>query len=542
MHFKVSSARFKTKAAKYGESFLRRANELGKFSMSKSIMIVICDFLLLSLLSLANFEKPAEDPLKKPDEALIQQNFADSQMLDLLKMSLDNEREKRLALSSDLQKISQAAEANRVQAEEQKRVIAAREKELKSMAQTKLELEKERAKILEQSQALQVRVKASEERNAALQQEIISAAAKLDKSAQERLALEKELGNMREVDSTTKLKLMSVQEELKQNKEHLERLRAESESLKNENKAIEIEKQALSTKLEVATTKTKIYEENIKRYETLVDIEKTEKEKIREHAENLAAGVSELASSQKEITKEVRELRPQTSSEIFAKLKQKFISVKFEYTKRGLLGSSANVLEIRALPIVINDRTWLLFSAVDTILPPSIHRYFPPETLKVSVEGKTAKFSAPRIFAVMEDPKLLAIPLPKEFCDAEKMNPLEIASNTYAYPECVVVDPEKFYYGQVPFRADFRNDSYAQLDVGLFEPIFGTFAPSEGDFVISRNGEFLGIMSNGSVAYITRMMTPIKSLKLGTAFSPKSCAEFVGTTSARLKMMPLSLR
>ena len=180
----------------------------------KSIMIVICDFLLLSLLSLANFEKPAEDPLKKPDEALIQQNFADSQMLDLLKMSLDNEREKRLALSSDLQKISQAAEANRVQAEEQKRVIAAREKELKSMAQTKLELEKERAKILEQSQALQVRVKASEERNAALQQEIISAAAKLDKSAQERLALEKELGNMREVDSTTKLKLMSVQEEL----------------------------------------------------------------------------------------------------------------------------------------------------------------------------------------------------------------------------------------------------------------------------------------------------------------------------------------
>lgn len=510
--------------------------------MSKSIMIVICDFLLLSLLSLANFEKPAELNNTKPDESALQQSYADSQMLDLLKMSLDNEREKRLAQSEDLRKISQAAESNKARADRQKKILEARERELKSMAKTQAELESEKIKILEQSKALQERVEKSEARNEALQSEILSAAQKLDKSAQERIALEKKLGDMREVDSSTKLKLMAVQEELKKNKEHLEKLKTESELLKNENKAIEVEKQALTTKLEVAATKTKIYEENIKRYEALVNIEKTEKEKIREHAETLAVGVNELAVSQKEITKEVRELRPQTASEIFANLKPRLLSIQFHYTKKGLMGVNANVLEVRALPIKIGEKNWLLFDASDTIMPPSIHKYFPPETLSISVIGKKVKFSPYEIYSVTTDPRLLAILLPDNFTKAEELKPLEIASNPYAYSDCVVIDTDKFYYGQVPFQADFKNQNFSKLDVGLIQSIFGTFSPSEGDFVVSRNGDFLGIMTNSTMAYMTKDISIKKILKLGQNYTPKACADFVAETSARLKKLPLSIR
>ena len=66
--------------------------------MSKSIMIVICDFLLLSLISLANFDSPPSGAAAEQLElqaAAEQRNFADSQMLELLKMSLDAERDRR---------------------------------------------------------------------------------------------------------------------------------------------------------------------------------------------------------------------------------------------------------------------------------------------------------------------------------------------------------------------------------------------------------------------------------------------------------------
>lgn len=128
---------------------------------------------------------------------------------------------------------------------------------------------------------------------------------------------------MKQMDSSTKQKLEAVQTELRLNKEYLEKLKVEGEALKSENRAIETEKRALATQLEVATTKTQIYEENIKRYQTLVDIEKNEKEKIREHAETLAVGVGELATQQEKLTQNVRDLRPQTSSEIFENIKSR---------------------------------------------------------------------------------------------------------------------------------------------------------------------------------------------------------------------------
>ena len=168
---------------------------------------------------------------------------------------------------------------------------------------------------------MQSRAESSEKRNEKLKNEIIAAGEKLEKSARERIDLERRLGDVKQSDSAARQKLESVQLELKQSRENLERLAAEGDALKSENRAIEAEKQALATRLEVASAKEQIYRENIKRYETLVNIEKNEKEKIREHAETLAVGVGELAAQQEKMTRSVGELRPKTSSEIFAEIK-----------------------------------------------------------------------------------------------------------------------------------------------------------------------------------------------------------------------------
>ena len=197
--------------------------------MSKSILIVICDFLVLSLISLVNFEDmpSATQEDKQKEEAIVVKSFADAQMVDLLKMSLDSEREKREALKSDVEKLSQAAKESLEQSDKQQKIIAAREKQLEEMRLTKESVEREKLTILQKSKELEKRVSASETRNAALQREILSASEKLEKSAQERIDLQKKLGDMRETDVAARMKLESVQAELKQNKENLERLRKE---------------------------------------------------------------------------------------------------------------------------------------------------------------------------------------------------------------------------------------------------------------------------------------------------------------------------
>ena len=451
--------------------------------MSKSILIVICDFLVLSLISLVNFEDmpSATQEDKQKEEAIVVKSFADAQMVDLLKMSLDSEREKREALKSDVEKLSQAAKESLEQSDKQQKIIAAREKQLEEMRLTKESVEREKLTILQKSKELEKRVSASETRNAALQREILSASEKLEKSAQERIDLQKKLGDMRETDVAARMKLESVQAELKQNKENLERLRKESESLKLENKAIEAEKRALATQLEVASTKT-------------------------------------------------------------SKIKSSLVNITFTHTRKGLLGESVTKTELRSVPIKIDGKYWLAFSADSTALAPVQNKYFPPEKMSVSVSGNSYRFEPLAVYSLANDPRLLAIQVPAEFIEKEKIEPLVPASNFFRFPECIVVNSKDLYYGQVPFRADFKNQSYARLDVGLLQSIFGTFAPASGDIVISRSGEFLGFMTEGDIAALVSQLKTASSLSMGAKYTPAAANIFVNSISHRVRAIPYSLK
>ena len=516
--------------------------------MSKSIMIVICDFLLLSLISLANFDSPPSGAAAEQLElqaAAEQRNFADSQMLELLKMSLDAERDRRESLDSDVSKLAKAAEENKSLAESRKKSLDERERELAEiakardeLARAKAELERERAAILKKSGELQSRAESSEKRNEKLKNEIIAAGEKLEKSARERIDLERRLGDVKQSDSAARQKLESVQLELKQSRENLERLAAEGDALKSENRAIEAEKQALATRLEVASAKEQIYRENIKRYETLVNIEKNEKEKIREHAETLAA-------QQEKMTRSVGELRPKTSSEIFAGIKPRLATATLTYVESGIFGKNQTTVSRRLVPIEMGGKIWLVANSEGTPFAPFLKKdrqYSEPESMSVSVRGKSFEFKPDAVVSLAEDPRLIAIAVPREFVEKEKIEPLKIPKNTFAFPDCVVVDAQNSKYGQVPFRADFKNAEYARLDVGLMQSVFGEFSPSAGDIAISRNGDFAGIVLGGDLAVLLRTATPLKSAGVGAAYSKKSARELVENASSRFAKIPYVLR
>lgn len=509
--------------------------------MNKSLLIVICDFLILSIISMASFESPAIDE-KRELESVKTKAFSDAQMLEMLKVSLDEEMARREKLNADVDKLAKAAKESKKQSESNRKILEAREKEMARLAKTKEALERERAEILKKSKALEEKVSASDKRNEALQTEILAASSRLEKSAEERLLLERQLGDMKSLDSASRVKLENAQRELKANKENLDRLRAEHEKILAENRVIDLEKQALSTQLEVATTKTQIYEENLLRTHLMVEMEKNEKERILDHAETLASNMTDLAGSHEKISQEVKNLRPKTPSEIFEEVRGKFLKISFSQTKKGLLGSTNSSNEIAVLPVKINGETWLVFSSEKSGLRPTLHTYFEPEKLSVKVSGKRESFEVDKIFCLKEDPRILAIPLDGEFAKKEIVESLESSKNTYAFPNCVVLNSDKMHYGQAPFRADFRSMGYAQIDVGLIQSIFGSFSPSGGDIVMSQAGEFLGVMIDSSLASVIRTLTIDRELSLGKKYSPTSCREFVLYNSARLKALPLGLR
>ena len=514
--------------------------------MNKSILIVVCDFLIISILSLVDFDSgKAEEAIRETEVAVeAVENFSDAQLVDLLKMSLDKEREKRIELDKDISKLSESVENTKAQSESRRKLLEAREKEISQLAKTKESLEREKESIQRKAKDLEQRVTDIDRKNALLNEEILSAAKRLEKSNMERVELERKLGDMRITDTASQAKLKLLQDELKRNKDHLESLKAESEKLKSENRAMELEKQALATRLEVASTKTQIYAENLKRTQALVDIEKSEKRTIQHHANVLAEGVGELAQSQEAMAKNIAGLRAKTASEIFSDVKGNLIWVNITSSSRGLFGSSISNDEIRAPLVAFGGKIFALFDSYPTVLRPVLNRpAIPPESLSVSIVANgSLKISPGKIFSLREDPRILAVEVPSDFVAKASIKPLKIAANPYRFSESVLVEPSRLYYGQVPFKVDFGYSNYAQMDVGLFQSLFGEFAPSEGDVMMSRGGEFLGFAVNSSYAAVFRGITTLSELKTGTAYNKVNFSVFMANTAERLRSFPIKLK
>ena len=194
--------------------------------------------------------------------------------------------------------------------------------------------------------------------------------------------------------------------------------------------------------------------------------------------------------------------------------------------KGGLLASGETKTQMRIAPVKIGDGYWLVFAVKGTPLAPA-QKYFPPEKLSIEVAGKSFKFAPTNVYAIDTDRHLLAVRVPAEFIEKEKIEPLTLSENPFGFSDCIVINSREPYYGQAPFRADFEKPKYAKLDVGLFQSIFGTFAPETGDIVISRGGEFLGYMVSSDLAAMPTEIKATSTLPLGAKYDPAQAPAFV---------------
>ena len=97
-------------------------------------------------------------------------------------------------------------------------------------------------------------------------------------------------------------------------------------------------------------------------------------------------------------------------------------------------------------------------------------------------------------------------------------------------------------YGEVAFQLDAAQPGYVRVDNRLLKRLFGTFAPSRGDLVLSKTGELLGIMVNRDYCALVKNFTPRTTFRAGDDTTAQSTGAVLDSLVARVKALPLGLQ
>jgi len=463
--------------------------------MSRAILLVICDFLLLSLLALANFNKPDEEEEPEPQAELVEAQ-ADADLVELLEMSLDSEQNSRDTLEDELERRDEVLK----QKEEE---IAHREALLKKQLEAEQKL-KENIESLsdEKSQLLSDQAKMKQQEEALLARE---------KELQGHLEQQKaQKGNLQDSLAITEERLRVAQESLKQQQNALakknDELKAATETLAHKEKQQAI----LETKLESAGIAQQ-------RLEVQLEGERVAKEQAEQRASHLAQNVSELAQSSDELKKELVKSTPLSLNEIYNRFKDNQLRIGFATEEKLLFGSERKTYVQSAIPLKYKGDTYALFTLQNTPFKPDVLKNVQKIRGQFEINGN--RYDIPGVNFLDADHRVALVRLPSALLEKENIVPFELESESLRFPEAVLITSSGDKYGEAPFKIHSEDDHYFDIESRLFSRLFGSFAPGGGDFVFSKNGQFIGIMVDSQKCLLIPRIGNSSMVILGKDFS-----------------------
>lgn len=478
--------------------------------MNRSLLLIICDFLLLSMLALARFEEPE---IQEPEPALTEERSPEQQdLLSVLEMSLEQEKDSRANLSTNLE--STAEELTQTKEE------AAR------LAAEKARLEAEARKLAEERARLQ------QEREQ-LKEDYSRAKAQLDVTEEERQELKANLQNLQTESTSAKERLALMQERLAEREAILSQAQQQLEQVEQERRLLETEKQTLATQLQVSETEKQIITSN------LANVTK-EKEKAQEQASTLAQGVTVLAESSTEIQKEIKQLQPKSPSAIFEDYMLNRIEIRFTSTAAGLLGQTTSEYQANAVPVTYNGTTYAFVHADDT--PFRLNRSAGRiEAISGQIYRQGTQSEITQIHYLANNPNLLAIEVPQNFIQQTGITPYRYALEPFRFPEAVIIGPQG-KYGQAYFKLHSQSANHMVRDSQFLSSMPGEVSPKTGNLVFAKTGEFLGVMLDSDLVTLVNSPEAIATIPLGSTFNSEQAERAQDTASAQLNRLPRTMR
>ncbi len=466
--------------------------------MNKTLLLIICDFLLLSLLALARFDTPEEDT---PEMEVLPEDPIQAQedIIEVLKLSLELEEESNENMAASLQDTQQELEARSTNLEETQEALSEREKQLAMTEAERQELEKNKEQLeddLEERIAvLNTTQKEVEQMNNALEEQ--------------------------RRDAERKLRQMeALQKELQDKQEAIAAAEARQAELESAQRAAEQKAAALDTQLQLAETESRLVRENLQQVRSEVLTVREENQKLQEHAAQLATNLTEGVNAQTErlsqIAEEVRRAQPRNANQIFSDFLGSGVSIDVRFQKSNRRGGDEQLVTI--LPVVVSDGQDLkaVFTWEDLGISENDLRN---SSINVRGDIRLGRRTYPlkTIDFLSIDNRILAVPFEAGWAEFIESEPFYVATDPLQFPQAVLVDRENNGYGDARFTLDTNTPEHFRIDSRFMNRLMGEFKPRESSVMFSKSGDFLGVMVNKEYSAHIDNFVATETVTLGRA-------------------------
>ena len=447
--------------------------------MNRSILIVICDFLLLSLLTFStDINRMADEDTSHSTAKvdIVTNNVVDpgQDLAAVMKLALEEEHKGHAQLQQQLAQAQAAANQQQAQLSQHEQ---AEQKLQQQIATTQAGIEK-------------------------LNQQLQTTAAQAQ-AAQQKLAL----------TETEKQEQVTLTEALRRQLDELNRknqlaLNAQQQ-LANQLQLSEVEKNA-------ATARAALMQQQ-------VQVERAEKAQ-------LAEGFKALATNSSALTQEIRENRALAPNTIFSDFVTNRVQAGILAAKTGFLHiDNSKRTQTKTILVTDGTNTFAICHVDDTPLA-----FWDPGTdwdgLTGTLAGNAARVAIRAMSFQQQDPRVVMMPVSAAEAQQLGSKVYRLSADPYKFQDAVLVGANEGYYGECNFEMDVNTPQYLKLDRSLLRGLFGKFNPSRGDLVFSRTGDLLGVMVNGTFCLVLQNFTPAATL----AFAPDVRKQHTGATLARL--------
>jgi hypothetical protein len=450
--------------------------------VNKTLLIIICDFLLISILALVEFKPQVEEAMEVDPQAL-RENAAE-EMLELMQLSLEHEAAQRESVEASLR--------------ERDELLVEKDSALAETSQT---LQQREQALQEASSTLQQREAEKQELASVL--ESTRGSLELTREEKEQLARELEQNEAR---------ARQLQAELRAQQELAASRDADLAAARENLEQLEAAQRQLSTQLQIRETEKQLLEQNLITARAEVDRARIEAERAQQRSESLAAGVSELAASSTALQEEFRQAQPLSMNAIYRRFEDNRVFLRFTWRERLLLGSASRETAIQSILVDTGDGVHAVFATANTPLGDGSRISDPAAMLRIGQ----------RTFAVREvgylDARraIAAVQVPADVVADSGLAVFPIASEPLRFSEAVLVSDDQELYGEIPVRVTPGDARQLEIESRLFNRLFGEFTPTPGDYVFSMTGELIGLMTAANRARLLQQPEMVDFQQLGT--------------------------
>lgn len=469
--------------------------------MNKTLLLILCDFLLLTLLALTRWET-AEPP--RPRQAPVPELAANAvskeqDLVEMMRQTLADEQATRDELAQKL---------------------ASTETALATREQSLTQAQAERARLAQERAAVAASLAQTQQTAAELTQKVQAASQEA---------------------TMTREQLAQLQRELAEQQAAAQRRQQELEAVSKQHADARKQIEGLTLAVVVAEQEKRNLRETAQELKGQVETERSERLKVQETNTQLAQGVGQLAEKSGELTKEIRENRPINANVLFNDYLGNRVLAAFEGGRRGLLGLSMRAKEANTVLVTDGRQVYALLHAADTLFP--LTEYTADwENLSVHFSRGGERSPASAVQFLAQDPRIVVLPLTPAQVASLGAKIYTLATDPFKFPEAVLIDGGGRGYGEVGFKLDVSEAGYVRVDNQFFKRLMGDFRPKQGDIVLSKTGELLGIMVNNDYCAVLKDFSALQSIQPGPDIKSQGTSAMIDRLVARVRSMPAKLQ